>query len=213
MSFADRRDAGRQLAVRLQHLRHENVVVLGLPRGGVPVAFEVAQALGAPLDVILVRKLGLPSQPELAVGAIGEDGVRVVNAEIVELSGVSDDAIAAVEARERVELERRSTTFRTVVPRQPLEHRTALIVDDGIATGSTALAACAVARAHGAARVVLAVPVAPRGWTERFEGAADELVCLETPNRFGSVGRFYEDFSQTSDGDVLACLERSSGRR
>ena len=167
MVFADRVDAGRRLAARLGHLRGEPVVVLGLPRGGVPVAFEVAAALGAPLDVIVVRKLGVPFQPELGMGAIGEDGARIINDEIVRLAGVTDRQLAEVESRERAELERRALRFRGDRPRVPLEGRIAVVVDDGIATGSTARAACQVARAHGAARVVLAVPVAPPGWTAR----------------------------------------------
>ena len=175
MVFADRADAGRRLAARLQDLRDKRVVVLGLPRGGVPVAFEVARALGAPLDVIVVRKLGVPFQPELAMGAIGEDGVRVINREVVRAAAVSAGELAAVEARERAELERRARRFRGGRPRQPLDGRVAVVVDDGIATGSTARAACQVARVQGAARVVLAVPVAPPGWQARIGTVADEL--------------------------------------
>jgi putative phosphoribosyl transferase len=210
MVFADRVDAGRKLATKLMHLRDEPVVVLGLPRGGVPVAFEVAAALGAPLDVIVVRKLGVPFQPELGMGAIGEDGARVINDEIVRLAGVSERQLAEVESRERAELERRALRFRGDRPRVPLAGRTAVVVDDGIATGSTARAACQVARAHGAARVVLAVPVAPPGWTARFSGDADEFVCLGTPDPFYAIGQFYADFSQTSDEEVVTCLQRAS---
>ena len=152
--------AGR-LASRLQFLRSEDVVVLGLPRGGVPVAAEVARALGAPLDVILVRKLGVPAQPELGLGAIGESAARVINPEVVRYAHVSEAEIAQVEQKERAELQRRAQRFRGDVPHEPLAGRTAVIVDDGIATGSTARAACQVARALGAATVVLAVPVAP----------------------------------------------------
>ncbi len=210
MGFVDRVDAGRQLAARVQHLREESLVVLGLPRGGIPVGFEIASALGAPLDVIVVRKLGVPSQPELAMGAIGEGGVRVVNEEVLRHVPVTAVELAAVEARERVELERRAQRFRRSRPRVPLEGRTALIVDDGLATGSTARAACQVARAQGASRVVLAVPVAPRGWTERMGGDADELIAVETPEVFLAIGRFYADFSQTTDAEVVACLERAA---
>jgi putative phosphoribosyl transferase len=210
MVFVDRMDAGRKLATKLLHLRGEPVVVLGLARGGVPVAFEVATALGAPLDVIVVRKLGVPFQPELGMGAIGEDGARVINDEIVRLAGVSERQLAEVESRERAELERRALRFRGDRPRVPLAGRTAVVVDDGIATGSTARAACRVARAHGAARVVLAVPVAPPGWTSRFSGDADELVCLATPEPFFAIGQFYVDFSQTSDEEVVTCLRRAS---
>ena len=209
--FVDRADAGRRLASRLQHLGEEPVVVLGLPRGGIPVAVEIARALDAPLDVIVVRKLGVPFQPELAMGAIGEGGVRVVNEDVVRNLPISAEDLAAVEARERVELERRAQRFRGSRPRIPLEGRTALVVDDGLATGSTAHAACRVARAQGASRVVLAVPVAPQGWTARMGDAADELIALETPASFLAIGRFYDDFSQTSDTEVLRCLERAAG--
>jgi len=210
MIFADRVDAGRRLAARLQHLRGERVVVLGLPRGGVPVAFEVARALGAPLDVIVVRKLGVPFQPELGMGAIGEDGARIINREVVRLAGVSADELAAVEARERAELERRAWRYREDRPRQPLAGRIAVIVDDGIATGSTARAACQIARAQGAARVVLAVPVAPPGWVARMGGDADELACVQVPEPFFSIGQFYADFCQATDDEVVACLERAA---
>jgi putative phosphoribosyl transferase len=210
MSFVDRVDAGRRLGERLGHLRAEAPVVVGLPRGGVPVAFEVARALGAPLDVIVVRKLGVPFQPELAMGAIGEGGVRVLNDEIVRLARVKPGELAHVEARERVELERRVRRFRGDRPRVPLAGRTVVVVDDGIATGSTARAACRVARAHGAARVVLAVPVAPTEWTARIGAAADEFVCLTTPEPFWSVGQWYRDFGQTSDDEVATLLERAA---
>jgi putative phosphoribosyl transferase len=210
MMFADRADAGRQLAARLQHLRGEPVVVLGLPRGGVPVALEVARALGAPLDVIVVRKLGVPFQPELGMGAVGEDGVRVINREVVRLARVPADELAAVQARERAQVDARAARYRRHRPREPLAGRTAVVVDDGIATGSTARAACQVARAHGAARVVLAVPVAPRGWQARIAGAADELVCVDTPRDFFAIGQFYADFSQATDEEVIACLQRAA---
>ncbi len=211
MAFVNRVDAGRRLAERLRHLAGEPVVVLGLPRGGIPVAFEVARALGAPLDVIVVRKLGVPDQPELAMGAIGEDGIRVLNDEVISITRVSAQELAAVEARERAELERRARRFRGDRPRRSLEGRTAIIVDDGIATGSTARAACQVAQAHGATRVVLAVPVAPPGWASRLAGDADELIALETPEPFFAVGQFYEDFSQTTDDEVVSYLERAGG--
>ncbi|HEX7097465.1 MAG TPA: phosphoribosyltransferase family protein, partial [Acidimicrobiales bacterium] len=205
-------EAGRRLARRLEHLRGEDVVVLGLPRGGVPVAYEVAKALDAPLDVIVVRKLGVPFQPELAMGAIGEDGVRVVNDEIVRLADVSRAELAAVEDRERAELERRARRFRGDRPRVPIDGRTVVIVDDGIATGSTARAACRVARALGAKRVVLSTPVAPREWRTRIGPDADECVAVETPDPFWAIGQFYDDFTQVSDGEVVRCLERAAER-
>ena len=183
--------------------------MLGLPRGGVPVAFEVARELGAGLDVVVVRKLGVPFQPELGMGAIGEDGVRVINREVVAAAGVTDAQIAEVEARERVELERRALRFRGVRPRLDLTGKVAVIVDDGIATGSTARVACRIARAHGAARVVLAVPVAPPDWAERLGADADDLVAVHTPDPFWAIGQFYRDFSQTSDDEVAECLARA----
>jgi len=210
MRFVNRADAGRRLAGRLEHLRGQSLVVVGLPRGGVPVAFEVARALEAPLDIILVRKLGVPYQPELAMGAIGEEGVRVINEDIVSRCEISRRELEDVEARERGELARRADRFRRGRPPVPLAGRTVVIVDDGIATGSTALAACAVARAHGAARVVLAVPVAPPECAARIKGVVDELVCLHTPTAFFAVGQFYADFDQTSDDEVVECLERAA---
>ena len=206
MRFRDRSDAGRRLASRLQFLRSEDVVVLGLPRGGVPVAVEVARTLGAPLDVILVRKLGVPAQPELGLGAIGESGARVINQEVVHYAHVSEAQIAQVEQKERAELQRRAQRFRGDVPHEPLAGRTAVIVDDGIATGSTARAACQVARALGAATVVLAVPVAPPSADRTLRGDADEVICLEMPERFQAIGEWYEDFAQTSDEEVVALL-------
>jgi putative phosphoribosyl transferase len=212
MAFSDRADAGRRLAVRLQHLRGDEVVVVGLPRGGVPVAYEVARALEAPLDVIVVRKLGVPYEPELGMGAIGEDGVRVINEEVVRLAGVSVLQLTEVEARERTELERRARRFRAGRARTAMTGRTVVVVDDGIATGSTVRAACQVARARGAARVVVAVPVAPPGWEVRLGADADEFVCLDTPEPFFSIGQFYGEFDQTSDEEVIACLERAAPR-
>lgn len=207
MPFVDRADAGRRLAKRLRYLRGEDPVVVGLPRGGVPVALQVALALEAPLDVIVVRKLGLPFRSELAMGAIGEGGVRIVNDEVVDTARVSAGEIAEVEQRERAELDRRARRFRRERSAVALAGRTVVVVDDGIATGSTARAACQVARAHGAAKVVLAVPVAPPGWTLRLRGVADEYIALETPPRFAAIGQFYADFSATSDDEVVACLD------
>ncbi|HYZ36870.1 MAG TPA: phosphoribosyltransferase family protein [Pseudonocardiaceae bacterium] len=204
--FVDRADAGRQLGQRLQHLRGTDVVVLGLPRGGVRVAAEVAAALDAPLDVIVVRKLGVPTQPELAMGAIGEGDVRIVMPETVRRAKVTPEAFDAVESRERAELARRAERFRGDRPRIPLSGRTVIVVDDGIATGSTARAACQVARAQGAARVVLAVPVAPANWTESLSDVADEMIALTTPRQLQAIGMWYSDFSQSSDDEVLACL-------
>ncbi|MDJ0346405.1 phosphoribosyltransferase family protein [Streptomyces sp. H10-C2] len=210
MPFANRTEAGRLLAGRLRHLRGQDSVVLGLPRGGVPVAVEVAEALDAPLDVIVVRKLGVPYQTELGMGAIGEGGVRVINREVMRRGHISDDELAAVEGRERVELERRAQRFRGGRPCARIQGRTAIVVDDGVATGSTARAACQIARANGAARVVLAVPVAPHDWTDRLGQDADELVAVETPRLFMAIGEWYADFTQTTDDEVMACLARAA---
>ncbi len=177
------------------------------PRGGVPVAFEVARALEAPLDVIVVRKLGVPLQPELGMGAIGEGGARVLNAVVVRDAGVSSEQIAAIERTERAELARRVRRFRGARERLSVAGRTAIIVDDGIATGSTARAACRVARAQGASHVVLAVPVAPPESLESLRHDADEVVCVETPEYFFAIGQWYGDFSQTPDDEVVALLE------
>ena len=206
MPFRDRADAGRRLAGLLTDLRGPGTVVLGLPRGGIPVAYEIARALGAPLDVILVRKIGLPAQPELAMGAIGEDGVRLLNMDVVAPEHVSEEEFARVETAERAELARRAQRYRADRPRVPLAGRTAVIVDDGIATGSTARAACQVARAHGAARVILAVPVAPRDSVAALADAADEVICLESPEPFFAIGQWYSDFAQSSDEDVVRLL-------
>ncbi|GAA3024528.1 phosphoribosyltransferase family protein [Streptomyces glomeratus] len=212
MIFMDRQDAGRQLGARLEHLRHRDAVVLGLPRGGVPVAFEVAQAIGAPLDVCLVRKLGVPFQPELGMGAIGEDGVRVINDAVVREARVPPEDLARVEEHERIVLEQRARRYRGECEPVTLQGRTVVVVDDGVATGSTARAACRIARARGAERIVLAVPVAPSDWTERLGGEADELVSVATPRDFFAIGQFYADFAQTDDEEVADCLRQAAGR-
>ncbi len=204
--FVDRVDAGRRLAARLRHLRGADVVVLGLPRGGVPVAAEVARALGAPLDVIIVRKLGVPSRPELAMGAVGEDGVLVVNERVVRAVPVGKVAFVGVERREREEVRRRARQVRGGRARLPLAGRTALVVDDGIATGSTARAGCRVARAHGVAWVVLAAPVCAPDVARRLGDVTDEMVCLMAPERFPAVGKFYADLRPTSDAEVVELL-------
>ena len=208
--FADRTDAGRRLARQVEHLRGQDVVVLGLPRGGVPVAFEVARSLAAPLDVIVVRKLGVPFQPELAMGAVGEEGVLVLNDDVVALAGIARRELDAVERRERAEVERRAKRFRGDRPRVSLTGRTALLVDDGIATGATARAACQVARAQGATRVVLAVPAAAPRAASALRWEVDELVVLETPEEFAAVGQAYADFRPTEDEEVVALLRRSA---
>lgn len=211
VAFTDRVEAGRRLAELMVALQDEDVVVLGLPRGGVPVAAEIAAVLDAPLDVIVVRKLGVPYQPELGMGAVGEDGARVLNPEVIKLSGVTQAELASVEARELKEVRRRAGLYRGALAKVPLEGKVAVVVDDGVATGSTASAACRIARARGAAKVVLAVPVAAPGWDARLSGDADEFVCVATPDPFFAIGQFYADFSQTSDVEVAGCLARSRG--
>ncbi|MGW8974240.1 phosphoribosyltransferase family protein [Streptomyces platensis] len=211
MLFTDRADAGHRLAEALQHLEGEEPVVLGLPRGGVPVAFQVALALKAPLDVIVVRKLGVPYQRELGFGAIGEGGVRVISDDIVRRGRLGQADLASVEHAEAAELARQAERFRAGRPRLSLEGRTVIVVDDGIATGATAAAACQVARAQGAARVVLAVPVAPPDAAERLRTSTDEFVCLSTPFAFSAVGEWYRDFSQTPDDEVVALLAQAAG--
>ena len=209
MLFVDRVEAGRQLAGLLERYRGPDTVVVGLPRGGVPVAAEVASALGAPLDVLVVRKLGVPFQPEFAMGALGEGGAVVVDAQIVAQAQVSQAEFDHVVRAEQAELARRLSAYRQVVPALDLHGRTVVVVDDGIATGSTARAACQVARARGAARVVLAAPVGAPDTVRRLRTEADEVVCNLTPTGFGAVGRFYADFSPVADETVIACLHRS----
>jgi len=210
MFFVDRADAGRHLARRLRHLGGADVAVLGLPRGGVPVAFEVAEELHAPLDVIVVRKLGVPFQPEYGFGAIGEGGARVIDDYVVRQTGLSGTQIAEVEARERVLLDRRVSQLRGDAPPVPLTGRTAIIVDDGIATGSTARAACQVARARGARRVVLAAPVGSVEAAAALHRDADEVVCLHTPPRLFAIGEWYGDFSQVTDEEVTILLGKAA---
>jgi len=209
--FADRVDAGRRLAKRLEPLRGQDVVVLGLPRGGVPVAFEVATALGVPLDVIVVRKLGLPFQPELAMGAIGEGGFQALDQDLIHQAQIARHELEEVERRERQVLAARVARFRRGRERVDLKDRIAVIVDDGVATGSTARVACAVARHLGAAKVVLAAPVAPAEMVRSMVGA-DELVCLSMPRPFLAVGHHYDDFSANSDDEVVVLLDEAERR-
>jgi putative phosphoribosyl transferase len=205
--FSDRGDAGRRLAEALDRFADEEPLVVALPRGGVPVGFEVAKALVAPLDIVLVRKLGAPFNPEYGIGAIAEGGVRFIRRAEAELIGVSDEDLDEVVARESAELERRQRLYRGSEEPFPVEGRTVLLVDDGIATGGTAIAAGQALRARGAAKVVLAVPVAPPGTEERLAGEFDEVVCLEQPHGFFGIGQFYVDFGQVGDEDVIELLE------
>ena len=212
MAFVDRPDAGRQLAQHLVARDLRDPVVLGLPRGGVPVAYEVARVLDAPLDVILVRKLGAPAQPELALGAIGADGVRLVNRPLVRSLRVTDEALAGIEARERATMEEQARRFRGGRPVEPLEGRTAVVVDDGVATGATARAACEVAAGRRPAGVVLAVPVAARRVLAELRRSLD-VVCVQAPIFLQAVGPWYEHFDQTSDEEVVRLLERRARDR
>lgn len=212
MPFADRHEAGQRLAAELMGFVDERPVVLGLPRGGVPVAYEVARALEAPLDVLVVRKLGCPWQPELGLGAIGEDGVRLLNRDLIRRADVSAQELEAVARREGRELERRVERYRQGRPGVDLSGRNVLVIDDGLATGFTAKVGIEVVRRRGAKRVVLAVPVAPPDTVVELREVADEVICLEAPARFGSIGAFYADFSQTTDAEVAGLLAAVAGR-
>jgi putative phosphoribosyl transferase len=205
--FADRQEAGRRLACRLVSYRDARPIVLALPRGGLPVAAEVAAHLNAALDVIVVRKLGVPYQPELGFGAVGEDGALVLNAEVLRASGLGVRDLSDMETRERAEVKRRAGALRRGRPMTPLHGRTVIIVDDGIATGGTARAAIQVARARGAASVVLAVPVAPAETVRELRHDADEVVVLETPEPFLGVGQWYRDFTQVSEEQARELLQ------
>ena len=207
MGFRDRADAGRVLAGALRHLAgRDDVVVLALPRGGVPVAFEVAKELGAPLDVLLVRKLGVPGHPELAMGAIATGSVRVLNPSVIEPLHIPPGDVERVAAREAVELARREAAYRPGRPPLDIEGRVVVVVDDGLATGSTMRAAVTAVRALGPARVVAAAPVGARETCQQLATEADEVVCARTPVGFRSVGEWYEDFSETTDDDIRALL-------
>jgi putative phosphoribosyl transferase len=206
--FLDRRDAGRQLAAKLvDYARDPGVLVLGLPRGGVPVAFEVARALQAPLDVFVVRKLGVPGHRELAMGAIASGGLRVLNMGVIEALGISSAAGESVADRELLEVERQQRTYRGNRPLPDLSGRTIIIVDDGLATGSTMRAALAALRQSNPARIIVAVPVAAAQTARELRREADEVVCVSAPLDFHSVSTWYGDFSQTSDEEVRRLLE------
>jgi len=228
-AFEDRRDAGRRLAPLLLRARSdrlldhrfsgggqadpgsEDIVVLGLPRGGVPVAFEIARALDATLDVFLVRKLGTPGHPELAMGAIASGSTRVINDDVVQALGIAPEQIEAVAQREQSELERRDAVYRRGRSLTPLANRTVILVDDGLATGSTMKAAVQAVRQHDPSRVIVAVPVGAPETCRALREITDAVICLHTPSSFSAVGQWYRDFSQTTDEEVIALLSESPG--
>src|SRR5213596_3994879 len=210
-AFPNRAEAGRLLAEKLvKYAGRDNVIVLGLPRGGVPVAYEVAQRLKVPLDVFIVRKLGVPGFEELAAGAIASGGVRVLNEDVMRAIPHADEAINAITARETAELERREQIYREGRPAPDLRDRIAILVDDGLATGATMRAAVKALRQRGTAKIVVAVRVGPPDTCHELEQESDETLCLSAPAFFQAVGQYYEDFSQTSDDDVRELLGRAA---
>jgi predicted phosphoribosyltransferase len=210
-AFANRSEAGRLLTEKLQkYAGRDDVIVLGLPRGGVPVAYEVAKDLGAPLDVFIVRKLGVPGFEELAAGAIAPGSVRVLNEDVIRAIPHADATIEAVTTRETAELERREQAYREGRPPPELRNRIVILVDDGLATGATMRAAVKALRQSGAAKIVVAVPVGPPDTCREVKQEADETICLSTPEFFQAVGQYYEDFSQTSDEDVRQLLSQAA---
>jgi predicted phosphoribosyltransferase len=210
-TFSNRTEAGRLLAEKLvNYAGRTDVIVLGLPRGGVPVAYEVAKRLGVPFDVFIVRKLGVPGFEELAVGAIASGGVRVLNEDVMRALPNAEETIESVTAKETAELERREQSYRDGRPAPELGDRIVILVDDGLATGATMRAAVKALRQRGAAKIVVAVPVGPPDTCRELEEQADETICLCTPEFFQAVGQYYEDFSQTSDEDVRELLNRSA---
>jgi len=212
--FADRLEAGRVLASHCDAYRDRgDVIVLALPRGGVPVAYEVASALHAPLDVFLVRKLGVPGREELAMGAVASGGVLVLNHDVVQLLGLGTDAMQRVADREGAELRRRESAYRGARPMPDLAARTVLLVDDGVATGASMRAAVESVRQHAPERVVVAVPTAPRSACDELGAVADEVVCARTPVPFLAVGAHYADFTQTTDAEVIELLRRAADKR
>lgn len=213
MLFRDRTQAGRVLAAHLNRFAgRSDLLILALPRGGVPVAAEVAEALHAPLDIYLVRKLGVPGQEELAMGAIASGGVRVLNEDVVRALDIPDDQIDAVAAAEGREMERRERAYRDDRPPPEVHDRVVILVDDGLATGSTMRAAITALREQGPARIVVAVPVGARRTCEELSRIADEVVCARSPEPFYAVGAWYQDFSQTTDGEVSELLQHAAER-
>ena len=213
-AFLNRAEAGRLLAEKLEkYAGRDDVIVLGLPRGGVPVAYEVAKRLCVPLDVFIVRKLGVPGFEELAAGAIASGGVRVLNQDVMRALPNANETIESITARETAELERREQSYRDGRPAPELRNRVVILVDDGLATGATMRAAVKALRQRGVAKIVVAVPVGPPDTCREFEDEADETICASTPEFFQAVGQYYEDFSQTSDEEVGELLARAAQER
>jgi putative phosphoribosyl transferase len=209
--FKDRRDAGKKLAEKLStYAGQQNVLIQALPRGGVPVAYEVARALGAPLDIFIVRKLGLPGREELAMGAIASGGVRVLNSDIVRMLSIPEEVIHFVAKRELQELQRREKLYRKNRPPLEVRDQTVILTDDGLATGASMRAAIAGLRAQHPARIIVAVPAAAPDICKAFQSEVDEIVCATTPDPFYGVGRWYEDFSQVTDEEVQVLLEEAN---
>jgi len=200
--FADRVDAGKRLATALRSYRSKDAIVLAIPRGGIVVGFEISKELGVSLDIIVPRKIGAPDNPELAIGAVAEDGTTILNERLVTDLGVSDDFIKNESERQKAEIERRLASYRGDVPYPSLKNRVVIIVDDGIATGYTMKAAIASVRKKGAKSVVIAIPVGPPSTINELERVTDRVICLYTPEEFYAIGEFYEDFSQTTDEEV-----------
>jgi putative phosphoribosyl transferase len=211
--FEDRRDAGRRLAGKLSHIKDERTMVFALPRGGVPVGYEISRALEAPLDVFISRKLGAPGQPEFGIGAVAAGGVRVLNQDVVRRLGIPEDYVQEITAQELAEVGRRLRYFRGERPEPEVGGRTAILVDDGLATGVTARAAVQALRLRKPRRLVLAAPVCAAQTAALFKTAVDELVCLESPSDLGAIGFWYRNFEQTSDEEVVELLERARSER
>jgi putative phosphoribosyl transferase len=211
--FEDRRDAGRRLAGKLFRFKDERTVIFALPRGGVPVGYEISRGLEAPLDVIISRKLGAPGQPEFGIGAVAAGGVRVLNQDVVRRLGIPDDYVQEITAQELAEVGRRLRYFRGERPETEVEGRTAILVDDGLATGVTARAAVQALRLRKPRHLVLAAPVCAAQTASLFKTTVDELVCLESPSDLGAIGFWYRNFEQTSDEEVVELLERAGSER
>ncbi|MFZ0930101.1 MAG: phosphoribosyltransferase [Syntrophobacteraceae bacterium] len=211
--FRDRNEAGRTLARELmRYAGRDDVIVLALPRGGVPVAFEVARALNAPMDVFLVRKLGLPGREELAMGAVASGGVRVLNEDVVRWYQISQSTIDSVAQREQAELERREHAYRGGRPMPELSNKRVILVDDGLATGTTMRAAITALQSYKPARIIIAVPTGPPDTCREFQGEVDAAICLTTPEPFWAIGAWYEDFRQTTDEEVRSLLDQAAAK-